>query len=111
MLPNSKKGKQISFGQGPRPEASANPQSGHLGTHFSFNATKFDRGVDVNVQIVDSQRRVVYQTKIATNENGSIGGLNWVANAGLPIGQYSFLVTGKCNGKIQTASKFFYLAS
>ena len=67
IIKSPQKGTQIRFGQGSRPEVSINPQSGQLGTRFYFNAIRFDRGVSVQVEIINSQGYSIYRNTISTD--------------------------------------------
>jgi hypothetical protein len=102
MIPNRPCGKQVSFGQGPRPEASV---TGPVGAFYYFNAVKFDPGVEVKVEIFDGRGRCVYSDKKVTDSNGCIGGM-WSVKPGTP-GQYKFIATGKCDRRVQAAEKIF----
>jgi len=98
---------QVSFGQGQHPLLSVNPETGKPGSNFELNATRFDAGVNVQIEILDSQNRVVYSNTRTTDSAGSIGTVRWLAFPNLPAGEYKFVAKGLCHENIQDSTKYF----
>jgi len=92
---------QISFGQGPKPEAAI---TGPVGTFYYFSATKFDPEVDVVIEIFDSKGIKIYADEKKTDNGGSVHGLITQLEK---LGRYKFIATGQCDRKKQFVEKYF----
>lgn len=108
-ISNRKPSHSVSFGQGQHPLLSIHPETGSPGECFELHATRFDADVTLQIEIVDSQNRLIYSTTRKTDSSGNMGTIRWLSFPSLPKGEYQFIAKGACNGRSQDSTKYFML--